>query len=45
MRFTDDRYAGERDQFDLAVRLIGHEARTHLISMLTGLESMIRFSL
>ena len=36
MRFTDDRYAGERDQFDLAVRLIGHEARTHLISMFTG---------
>lgn len=36
MRFTDDRYAGERDQFDLAVRLIGHEARTHIISNLTG---------
>jgi hypothetical protein len=36
MRFTDDRYAGEREQFDLAVRLIGHEARTHIISSLTG---------
>jgi len=36
MRFTDDRYAGEREQFDLAIRLIGHEARTHIISRLTG---------
>ena len=36
MRFTDDRYAGERDQFDLAIRLIRHEARTHIISRLTG---------
>jgi hypothetical protein len=36
MRFTDDRYASERDQFDLAVRLISHGARTHVISELTG---------
>ncbi len=36
MRFTDDRYAAEREQFDLAIRLIGHEARTHIISSLTG---------
>lgn len=36
MRFTDDRYAGERQQFDLAVRLIAHEARTHIIATLTG---------
>lgn len=36
MRFTDDRYAGERQQFDLAIRLISHEARTHIICALTG---------
>lgn len=36
MRYTDDRYAGERRQFDLAVRLISHEARTHIIATLTG---------
>jgi hypothetical protein len=36
MRFTDDRYAGERQQFDLAVRLIAHQARTHIIAALTG---------
>ena len=36
MRYTDDRYAGERRQFDLAVRLINHEARTHIIATLTG---------
>ena len=36
MRYTDDRYAGERQQFDLAVRLIGHEARTHIIARCTG---------
>lgn len=36
MRYTDDRYAGERRQFDLAMRLINHEARTHIIASLTG---------
>ena len=36
MRITDDRYAGERQQFDLAMRLIGHEARTHIITRCTG---------
>jgi hypothetical protein len=36
LRYTDDRYAGERRQFDLAVRLINHEARTHIIATLTG---------
>lgn len=36
MRCTDDRYNGQRQQFDLAVRLIGHEARTHIISRCTG---------
>jgi hypothetical protein len=32
MRTTDDRYAGERAQFDLAIRLIRHQARTHIIT-------------
>jgi len=36
MRCTDDRYSSERQQFDLAVRLIRHEARTHIISRCTG---------
>jgi hypothetical protein len=36
MRATDDRYAGERAQFDLAIRLIRHQARTHIISECTG---------
>ncbi|MEJ2513699.1 MAG: FlhC family transcriptional regulator [Gammaproteobacteria bacterium] len=36
MRVTDDRYAGERDQFDLAMRLIHHQARTHIITQCTG---------
>ena len=36
MRFTDDRYAGEQARFDLAIRLIGHEARTHIITLCTG---------
>jgi hypothetical protein len=36
MRCTDNRYAGQRQQFDLAVRLIGHEARTHIIARCTG---------
>ncbi len=37
MRFTDDRYSGEQAQFQLAVRMIGHEARTHTIRECTGL--------
>ncbi len=37
MRLTDDRYAGERQQFELALRMIGHEARTRTIRACTGL--------
>ena len=37
MRLTDDRYAGERSQFELALRMIGHEARTRTIKTCTGL--------
>lgn len=37
MRITDDRYRDEREQFELAIRLIRHEARTNTISYLTGL--------
>ena len=37
MRLTDDRYAGERRQFELAIRMIGHEARTRTIRECTGL--------
>ena len=37
MRLTDDRYAGERSQFELALRMIGHEARTKTIRDCTGL--------
>ena len=37
MRATDDRYAGERDRFDPAIRMIGHEARTRTIRHCTGL--------
>ncbi|MEO8445013.1 MAG: hypothetical protein ABI567_08430 [Gammaproteobacteria bacterium] len=36
MRVTDSRYAGERERFDLAVRMIGHEARTGTIRQCTG---------
>jgi hypothetical protein len=36
MRITDDRYTGELEKFDLAVRMIGHEARTGTIRMCTG---------
>jgi hypothetical protein len=36
MRITDDRYAGERARFELAMRLIGHQARTHIITRWTG---------
>lgn len=37
MRLTDDRYAGERSQFELALRMIAHEARTRTIRDCTGL--------
>jgi len=36
MRATDNRYAGERERFDLAIRMIGHEARTGTIRLCTG---------
>jgi len=36
MRVTDNRYAGELDKFDLAMRMIGHEARTGTIRACTG---------
>ena len=34
---TDDRYAAERSQFELALRMIRHEARTRTIRECTGL--------
>ncbi len=37
MRLTDDRYSGEKSQFELALRLIRHEARTRSIRECTGL--------
>ncbi len=37
MRLTDNRYATERSQFELALRMIGHEARTRTIKVCTGL--------
>jgi hypothetical protein len=37
MRLTDDRYSGERAQFELALRMIRHEARTRTIRECTGL--------
>lgn len=37
MRITDDRYAGERERLDLALRLIRLQARTHIITHCTGL--------
>jgi len=37
MRLTDDRYASERHQFELALRMIAHEARTGTITECTGL--------
>lgn len=37
MRVTDDRYRNERRRFELAMRMILHEARTNTISYLTGL--------
>lgn len=36
MRHTENRYAGEQAKFDLACRLIAHEARTHIIARCTG---------
>jgi len=37
MRVTDDRYNRDRLRLELALRLIGHEARTHTIRHWTGL--------
>ncbi len=37
MRATDDRYRGEKGRFELAMRMIGHEARTGTIRYWTGL--------
>lgn len=37
MRATDDRYRGEKAKFDLAMRMINHEARTGTIRFWTGL--------
>ena len=37
MRTTDDRYRGERARFELAMRMIRHEARTGTIRYVTGL--------
>lgn len=37
MRVTDNRYRHERRQFDLAVRMLRHEARTCTIKQCTGL--------
>jgi len=36
MRITDHRYSAELDKFDLAVRMIQHEARTGTIRACTG---------
>ena len=37
MRVTDDRYSRDLRRYDLAVRLIRHEARTQTIRQWTGL--------
>jgi hypothetical protein len=37
MRVTDDRYRGEQARFELALRMIAHEARTGTIRYWTGL--------
>lgn len=37
MRATDDRYRGEQAKFELAMRMIKHEARTGTIRYVTGL--------
>ena len=37
MRISDDRYSRDRLRFDIALRFIRHEARTHTIRAWTGL--------
>lgn len=37
MRISDDRYSRDRQRFDVALRFIRHEARTHTIRIWTGL--------
>jgi hypothetical protein len=37
MRATDDRYRGEKAKFELAMRMIKHEARTGTIRYFTGM--------
>jgi len=37
MRVSDDRYSRDRERYDLALRLIRHEARTYTIRQWTGL--------
>ncbi len=37
MRISDDRYSRDRRRFDIALRFIRHEARTHTIRTWTGL--------
>ena len=37
MRLTDNRYSSEKQQFELALRMISHEARTRTIRECTGL--------
>ena len=37
MRLTDNRYSCEKQQFELELRMIGHEARTRTIRECTGL--------
>jgi len=37
MRVSDDRYSRDRERYDLALRLIRHEARTFTIRQWTGL--------
>ena len=39
MRVTQSRYDGELDRFDLAIRMLGHQARTSTIGRFTGLSS------
>ena len=39
MRVTQSRYDGELDQFDLAIRMLGLQARTSTIGRFTGLSS------
>lgn len=37
MRISDDRYSRDRLRYDLAIRFLGHQARTHTIRAWTGL--------